>query len=293
MRRATFVYAAALTAAVLIPLSAYVSMKPSKDPLGEKLRSYGFFPIEPPSTLVGVGSLYYVSPDIRQFTAICNADANDVGGFMNESRSLQIQQNLKENGSFAANVNLDLRPLMKGGVESGFTQTVHFSLTDVLLDEITLGDNGLVYAKLMNKPGCNAAAAQLINSDGYVCQGQRVLRARAEIETDRTTNSKVTGNAAATFSGTGDGVTSDGSTQIDRSIVELEGLPFADLVLTYGVEMNPICLAPRTARFARTLPRTTFGRAYNYVLYHVIEPLLPAPPDEVKMAEGASGPQTK
>jgi hypothetical protein len=162
---------------------------------------------------------------------------------------------------------------------------VHFSLTDILLDEITLGDNGRIYAKLMSKPECNLIAMQLLNSDGYVCQGQKILRARAEIETARSVNEKVAGDAEA--GGTSDGAKSEGTTKIDRSLVEHEGLPSADAVLTYGVVMTPTCLAPKTARFSRTLPKTAFGRTINYVLYHVVEPLLPAPRDEVDFAANA------
>ena len=287
MRKAIVFSVAALAAALVVPLGAYVFASPSKDPLGDKLRDFGFLPIEPPSTLVGVGSLYYVSPDLRQFTAICNAEKTDVGGYMNESRSLQIEQNLKQSGSFAAKIDVALRPLIKGGVDSRFTQTVHFTLTDILLDEITLGDNGLIYNKLMSKPECNRIAMQLLNSDGYVCQGQKILRARAEIETARSHNENVAGDAEATFGGSSDGAKSEGTTRIDRTLVEHEGLPAADAVLTYGVVMTPTCVAPRTARFARTLPKTAFGRARNYVLYHIVEPLLPAPPDEIDIAANA------
>jgi hypothetical protein len=284
MRTAIMISVAVLAAAVVVPLGEYIFASPSKDPLGDRLRGYGFLPIEPPSSLVGVGSLYYVSSDLRQFTAICNAEKTDVGGYMNESRSLQIEQNLKQSGSFAANLNVGLRPSIKGGVDSGYSQTVHFSLTDILLDEITLGDNGLIYKKLMNKPECNQTAMQLINSDGYVCQGQKILRARAEIETARSVNEKVAGEAETTFGGTDDGAKSTGTTKIDGSVLEREGLPFADAVLTYGVVMNPNCVSPATARFARTLPKTALGRTTNYIFYHILEPLLPAPPEEVDVA---------
>jgi hypothetical protein len=286
MRKAIVVSAAVLAAAVMVPFGVYAFHGPSKDPLGDKLRGLGFLPVEPASTLVGVGSLYYVSPDVRQFTPICNADKTDIGGYMNESPSPQIEQRLKQSGSFVANIDVALQPTIKGGVDKGFSQTVHFSLTDVLLDEITLGDNGLIYAKLMSKPQCNQIAMQLLNSDGYVCQGQEILRARAEIETSRRVNEKVAGDAAATFGGTSDGAKSQGETKTDRSQVEHEGLPSA--VLTYGVVMTPTCLAPKTARFARTLPKTALGRTINYVLYHIVEPLLPAPRDEVDVAANAS-----
>jgi hypothetical protein len=290
MRRAAVFFAVFGAAVVLVPLAAYLVERPSPDPLGDKLRSYGFFPIEPPSTLVRVGSLYYVSPDVRQFTAICNADTADVGGFLNESRSLEIEQELRENGSFTAKVDLNLHPTVKAGSDAAFIQTVRFSLTDVLLDEITLGDNGLIYTNLMSKPSCNQVAMQLVNSDGYVCQGQRILRAKAEI--DRKNTEKVAGDAQATFAGKSDGAKTEGSTTGDRTTTEREGLPLADSVLTYGVQMTPMCLVPKTAHFPRILPRTAVGRAYNFVLFHIVEPLLPPERDTINVAETAS-PQAK
>jgi hypothetical protein len=289
MQKAIVVSVAVLAAAVMVPFGVYIFHGPSKDPLGDKLRGLGFLPVEPASTLVGVGSLYYVSADVRRFTAICNADKTDVGGYVNESPSPQIEQSLKQSGRFVANIDVALQPTINVGVDKGFRQTVHFSLTNVLIDEITLGDNGLIYAKLMSKPECNQIAMQLLNSDGYVCQGQEILRARAEIEKNRRVNEKVAGDAEATFGGTGDGAKSEGKSTSGSTLVEYQGLPSADAVLTYGVVMTPTCLAPKTARFARTLPTTAFGRTINYVLYHIVEPLLPAPRDEVDVAANASG----
>ena len=288
MRRAAIVYTALTAAVVLVPLAMYLFDRAARDPLSDKLRSYGFFPVVPPSTLIRVGSLYYVSADVRQFTAICNAETADVGGYLNESRSLQIEQDLKQTGSFTANVGANLRALAKGSADSEFAQTVHFSLTDVLLDEITLGDNGLIYSKLMSKPSCNRVAMQLLDSDGYVCQGQRILRAKAEIERSRDVNDKVAGAAQMAFASATDGAKTEGSTQTDQTKVERESLPFGDSELTYGVEMTPMCLAPKTAHFARTLPRTMMGRAYNFVLFHIIEPLFPRQPDDVDVAERAT-----
>ena len=289
MRKAIVVSVAVLAAAVVVPLVVSLLHGPSKDPLGDKLRGFGFLPVEPASTLVGVGSLYYVSPDVRRFTAICNADKTDVGGYVNESPSPQIEQSLKQSGRFVANIDVALQPTINVGVDKGFRQTVHFSLTNVLIDEITLGDNGLIYAKLMSKPECNQIAMQLLNSDGYVCQGQEILRARAEIETNRRVNEKVAGDAAATFGGTSDGAKSEGKSTSGSTLVERQGLPSA--VLTYGVVMTPTCLAPKTARFPRTLPTTAFGQTVNYVLYHIVEPLLPAPRDEVDVAANAPAPR--
>jgi hypothetical protein len=57
--------------------------------------------------------------------------------------------------------------------------------------------------------------------------------------------------------------------------------------LNYGVAMNPTCLAPKNARFPRVLPRTWFGRAVNFVLFRMIEPLWPNKQQDVAIAQEA------
>jgi hypothetical protein len=54
--------------------------------------------------------------------------------------------------------------------------------------------------------------------------------------------------------------------------------------------MNPKCLLPKNGRFDRILPESTFGRVVNFVLFHIVERLLPAPvdPSEVAQQSGAS-----
>jgi hypothetical protein len=51
-------FLAAAIAVVAIPAAAYYLQPPSNDPLADRLRTFGFLPVEPPSTLVDVGALY-------------------------------------------------------------------------------------------------------------------------------------------------------------------------------------------------------------------------------------------
>jgi hypothetical protein len=53
--------------------------------------------------------------------------------------------------------------------------------------------------------------------------------------------------------------------------------------------MTPICLAPPTGRFQRLLPQTVLGRVTNFVLFDIIEPILPAKLDRVDLAQSAHG----
>jgi hypothetical protein len=53
--------------------------------------------------------------------------------------------------------------------------------------------------------------------------------------------------------------------------------------------MNPLCLAPPNGRFSRVLPHTALGRITNFVLFNMVEPILPAKPARVEVAQGAHG----
>jgi hypothetical protein len=73
--------------------------------------------------------------------------------------------------------------------------------------------------------------------------------------------------------------------QGNQSVVERDGRILSGAALKYGVSMNPTCLAPLDARFERVLPRSTFGRVYNFVLFNVVERVFPAPESEEAKVE--------
>jgi len=111
----------ALAAAVLaVPSAAYYMTTPSNDPLGDTLRGYGFVPINPPSNLMTVGSLYYVDSKVRDFTTICPAEKSDIEEAVVSSRSLEMQESLERKGRFATGVKVDLGWLINGGVDNNY-----------------------------------------------------------------------------------------------------------------------------------------------------------------------------
>jgi hypothetical protein len=279
----------ALAAAVVgVPSAAYYFTIPSNDPLGDTLRGYGFVPINPPSNLMTVGSLYYVDSKVRDFTTICTAEKSDLEEAVVSSRSLEMQESLERNGQLATGVNIDVGWLLKGSVDKSYVVKVHSSLTDVVLDEIPLGTNWLIFAKLMEKPQCNQIAMQYLRAGGYVCQGQKILRATAEFKLDRDAQSKLGANATATPGDVKDIVKLAVETQSDQAVVDKEGRLFAGKALEYGVSMTPICLAPPNSRFERVLPRTVLGQFANFVLFNILEPILPPRPDHLEVAQAAS-----
>lgn len=279
----------ALTAAVLaVPSAAYFITTPSNDPLGDTLRGYGFVPINPPSNLMTVGSLYYVDSKVRDFTTICTAEKSDLEEAVVSSRSLEMQESLERNGQLATGVKIDVGWLLKGSVDKSYVVKVHASLTDVVLDEIPLGTNWLIFAKLMEKPQCNQIAMQYLRAGGYVCQGQKILRATAEFKLDRDAQSKLGANATATPGDVKDIVKLAVEAQSDQAVVDKEGRLLAGKALEYGVSMTPICLAPPNSRFERVLPRTVLGQFANFVLFNILEPILPTRPDHLEVAQAAS-----
>jgi len=284
-RRITVVIATTIVAAVAIPAAAYYFTGPGADPLGDTLRGYGFVPITPPSNLMNVGSLYYVDANVKYFKTICHADNADLEGVVMESRSWEMQENLERNGQFATDVKVDFGWLFGGDVDNNFVQKVHASLTDVFLEEIPLGPNWLIFAKLMDKPECSKVAMQVINDGGYVCQGQKILRATAEYKLDLDSQNKLRTNAKVTADEIKGIVKTAIETQSDQSVVEREGRLLAGSSLKYGVSMNPTCFAPPDGRFRRVLPQTVFGRVINFVLFSIVEPMLPAKADGSVVAQ--------
>jgi hypothetical protein len=153
-------------------------------------------------------------------------------------------------------------------------------MTEVVLEEIPLGDSSLIFAKLMERQECNRVAMQYIRAGGYVCQGQKILHATAEFKLDRDVQNKIATKAKVTTDEIRDLVKGAVEAQSEHSVVERGGRLVSGAALNYGVSMNPMCLAPVDGHFARILPRTTFERVVNFVLFNIIEPMLPKPKDD-------------
>ena len=213
-------------------------------------------------TLIDVGSLYYVSADASDFRAICGAEQADVKDVVNKSGSWHIQEDLSQHGSFATNVSIDLRSLISGEANNNYVQKVHFSLTDILLEEIPLGSNLVIYSKLMNKPECSAAAlpGAELRRFSLCVRGRKSCARRPSSNSDRDSQSKLATRVDATPGKVNDALKAAVETQSDQSLVEREGRLFSGSALTYGVAMTPLCLAPKDARFPRVLPRSKWDR---------------------------------
>ena len=281
MKRTFVLSLAMMTAGMAVPAAAYYWSKPGSDPLDDTLRTYNFRRVNPPSNLMTVGALYYVDPAGKNYTSICPAEKSDLDGQVIVSPTWELHEQVERNGRFSTGVTIDFSAVLHGDMESNYIQTVHASLTDVVLEEIPLGPNWRIFSKLMEKPECSKIANELINAGGYVCQGQKTLQATAEYRLGRDVQNKLETDAKLTPDELKHIVKHAIETQAHESVVVREDRLFAGSALKYGVLMNPTCLSPSTGRFPRTLPRTTFDRMVNFVLFGIVERLFPAEPPQV------------
>jgi hypothetical protein len=285
MRKTLMLALAVTLVGAAVPASAYYWTKPTDDGLSRTLRGLGFLPNTLPSNLVSVGSLYYVDPQVRFFKTVCHAEEADLEGDVVISPSAKVIADELYSGHFATGVKVNLDWLFKGDVDKNYHANVHYSLTDVLVQEISLGNNRRVFAKMMAKPECNEEVLELINAGGYVCQAQQVLQATAEYKIELDEHSKMAIETNASTDAIKDAVKLAIKSKSDQGVVERSGRLLAGSALNYGVSMNPTCLAPSHARFARVLPKTMLGRIKNFVEFSIIEPIWPANEERSAVAQ--------
>jgi hypothetical protein len=276
----------AVLATVVVPVLAYPLMTPGdEDPMAETLRDFGFVRVRLPSNLMSVGSLYYVDSGLRDFKTTCHASAAELGEDVIASRSWDIEKTLERKGQLDTAVSIDFGSVVKGAFDDDYVHTVHFSLTQVTVEELPLDRSSLIYTKLMTDPACNNVALQFVDDAprGYVCQVQKTLRATAEIKLDRDVRDKL--QASAKVADVTGKIKEAIETQTNVNVVERDGRFFTGTALTYGVSMNPTCLAPLTSHFQRILPQSRLDRFVNFVKFDIVEPLWPAHADQPQVAQ--------
>jgi hypothetical protein len=274
-------YMVALAAIVVAaPLAAHSFQKPGGDQLGDTLREYGFIPKNPPTTLMTPGSIYYVDSEAKHFFPICIASKEDIGDALRSSPSVELQQSLERKGQLSTGISIDIGWLLKGSADNNYVVKVNYSLTDVRVEEIALGANWQIFGKLMDEPHCSQMAMRYLHAGGYVCQVTSILSATAEFKLDRDTQSKLATSSNATVNDVKDIMKRAVEAQGNQDVVNKEGRLLSGKALQYGAALTPLCVAPTKSRFSRVVPSTTFGRFWNYVLFNILEPILPAKADD-------------
>lgn len=267
-------------ALVVVPAAIYVGIpgdrsgEPDGSGLDTLLRGMGFNPINPPSTLIGLGSVYQVSADGREYRTICPVDPALLAGNVVESPSTRTVAEQLRRASYTMEGKLARKISDKLGADS--TESIHYSLTDVELLEVPLAVNRMIFATLTESPACKAEVDFELASGQFVCQGQTILSATADYDVraaSKETDSVQVRQAVSVVKAAIDAnAKADSGTSGAKSV--------AGSGLHWGVKVNPVCIAPPHSRFARVLPRDRFDQVLNFVKFQILENVLPARRDQ-------------
>src|SRR3546814_806375 len=153
--------------------------------LERTLRDIGFYPIKPPSTLVGPGSIYHVSRDGSFYTTICKADEMAVASVIQQSPSEETVARELQKTKYA----LDADPvgMVNAKLESDAVESITYSLRNVTLLEIPLDRNEEIFLALTEQKPCRDVVDRLLANREFVCQGQSVLIASVEYQLEAKT----------------------------------------------------------------------------------------------------------
>jgi hypothetical protein len=237
--------------AVLGPVAYGISQIGSAETALERtLREIGFYPLRPPSTLVGPGSIYHVSRNGKFYTTICRAEKEDIGPALSRSPSEEMVARELQTVAYALDGNL--AKLINAKLGHDVVESVSYSLRDVAVLEIPLDKNGEIAARLTGRESCRNAVRDLLESGELVCQGQSVLLATMQYElTEKSalgTDAKLTDEHAPVVREAIEAV-SNASVAVDQ------GRFVSGTELYYGVKMNPVCMALKDDSEGRFLPK--------------------------------------
>jgi hypothetical protein len=279
----------AIVAAIGLADEYIVPMFRAENPLAQVLRQNNYLPLAPPSDLMELGSLYHVDTGTNRFSAICHPrkdDLNDID--IRARRGQEISESLERLGRLATEIDVDFRSELSADANVSHMHRVRWSLTDVLESEIALGDADILNAKLMERPECERRARLLVHSGEYVCQVTKILKGTAEYSLDTESRRQLEANGKVSAERITGLVKGTVEARAEHSVVERGGRLFSGEELKYGVQVDPICQTPREAYFSRFLPESRFGRIKNFVLFRIVEPMLPAKTTQVASAQPAT-----
>jgi hypothetical protein len=242
--------------------------------LDDLLRSMGFNPINPPSNIIGLGSIYQVSADGREYRTICPVGTALLSASVSESPSTRTVAEQLQRASFALEGQFAQRISDKIGADK--SQAVRYTLSDVRLLEVPLAVNRTIFTRLIEDAACRAEVDFELRNQQFVCQSQTILEATAAY--DVATGSTVTDavQLQQTTAAVKEVIEADAKGHVETSGTKL----ITGSALHYGVKVNPLCVAPPQSRFARSLPRNRFDQAMNFIKFRMLEPILPATPDQ-------------
>jgi hypothetical protein len=232
--------------------------------LDRTLWDIGFYPVKPPSNLVGPGSIYHVTRDGKFYTTICKVDEEDIKGVMERSPSEEMIARELQKTNYG--LGADFIQLINEKLNSDVVESVNYTLNSVNVLEVPLDKNDELFVKLTERDSCRRTIDRLLQAREFVCQGQSVLVATVEYQL--TSKSAAEAGAKVTPEN-GPRIKAALEATVNASINFDRGRFVSGTGLHYGIKVNPTCVA-RPSDGARNLPRNTFDRFVNFVLLDVL-----------------------
>lgn len=236
----------------------------------------GFFPIRPPSTLRGPGSIFHVNLRGEIQGTVCEVSNVLAGSVLRESPTeLTTAKALRD-----ATYDLDagLLEQINTKLVSKRVESVRLEFTDVKVREIA-GENLVgIASRLQRNPDCKFEIERLLRSRELVCQGTEVLLASVEYDVAVKADLGATSKVSATQSDLEQVRDALSESDFDRgaeivpafakaqggSIDESHRLT-SGRGLYYGIKLSPLCLTPNDADREWRIPRNWLERAQYYL----------------------------
>jgi hypothetical protein len=261
MTRAQIIKIAIGVAIAAVPAVAIaLQFGDTRNALDRSLEGAGFYPLKPPSTLVGPGSIYHVSRDGKFYRTICKADETKVAPFVVRSPSEEMIARELQKAKYS--LGADPVRLINASLDGDTIEAAHYTLSSVSVLEIPLDRNDEIFVGLTQREGCQRQIDNLLANREFVCQGQSVLLATVEYQL--TSKARVGGKAELTPE-KASSIKTALEESVNASIDFSNGRFTSGTGLYYGVKVNPYCISRPTDRAARQLPRNRFDRFVNFV----------------------------
>jgi hypothetical protein len=259
----------AAVVALAAPAGVYLSGRPSQqDALEQAIIKLQFFPVRPPSTLRGPGSLYRVDVSGNILDTVCTADQVLVSSLAQESPTTLVVASALQNAGYALDGNI--LDKINAKLQAKQFQTIRYELRDVKVIEISQANLAGIGKRLLKNTDCDQTVGQLVRARELVCQGASVLLAsadyRIELEQSAEAESVVKGDLQV-VSDVLKEVQIDDTAKIRQLGAGTEASEASSTYrltsgknLYYGIKVAPLCLTPPDASEEWRIPRNRLER---------------------------------
>jgi hypothetical protein len=252
-RRPKFAYIA--FAVVMVVGGGYLGYQQLNQPAGldGAIRKIGFYPISPPSVLTATGSIFHVTDMGHQYITVCRVRPEMIADKVAFSPTEKVTA--QELSSASTDITAKLLSELAGEGVAKVVESINYSLTSVTVGEISSADLNGVFVELQKDPNCRNEVDRLLKLGEFVCQGQRILKASAQVGVNYSSDLMVNAEAKAEALEKVRGTVSaslGGETKITNNQIR------SGKDLHYGIRVREFCLARADGDPVR-LPRTQVG----------------------------------